>query len=185
MSIRTQEFPEFAQSLRGYDRPQVDGYLERLREYTIEVEDRALSAEQRLTSAHEEIAELRRQLAASGGGELPDRLAHILDLAQEEAETVRARARAEANELDQRCRAQLDETRTRATADAKRMVADSIATRDAIARELGELEQVRREHLDELAGLCAHLAEMVQRHRHVAESSEPTQAIRVQDAAAG
>ena len=150
MSIRTQEFPEFAPALRGYDRLQVDGYVERLREYALEVEDRAISSEAAFAELQQETGDLRRQLAAAGGGELPQRLAHILDTANEEAEEVRSRARTESEELGRRARAAAEQSTRRARAEAERIVADAVAGRDAVHRQIQELELTRNRFLEGL-----------------------------------
>jgi cell division septum initiation protein DivIVA len=162
MSIRTQEFPEFAPALRGYDRLQVDGYVERLREYALEVEDRAISAEAALADLQQETVELRRQVAAAGGGELPQRLAHILDVANEEAEDVRQRARAEADELSHRARAGAEQSRRRARAEAERIVADAVASRDAVQRQIRDLELTRARFLEGLGHIHQGIARLLE-----------------------
>ena len=162
MSIRTQEFPEFAPALRGYDRLQVDGYVERLREYALEVEDRAISAEAALADLQQESGDLRRQLAATGGGELPQRLAHILDVANEEADEVRQRARAEADELSHRARGGAEQSRRRARAEAERIVADAVAARDAVQRQIRDLELTRARFLEGLAHIHQGIARVLE-----------------------
>jgi cell division septum initiation protein DivIVA len=175
MSIRQQDFPEFAQAIRGYDRLQVDGYLERLREYAVEVEDRALGAEAALGQAEQELAELRRQLAASGGGELPARLEHILALATEEADEIRNRATAEAEELARRSHAAFEESRNRARAEAERTLADAVTYRETMDRQVAELEQARSHLLDRLTDLSNEISNAVGRQREIAAPSQPTQ----------
>jgi cell division septum initiation protein DivIVA len=162
MSIRTQEFPEFAPALRGYDRLQVDGYVERLREYALEVEDRAISAEAALADLQQESGDLRRQLAAAGGGELPQRLAHILDVANEEADEVRQRARVEADELSHRARAGAEQSRRRARAEAERIVADAVAGRDAVQRQIRDLELTRARFLEGLGHIHQGIARVLE-----------------------
>ena len=177
MSIRQQDFPEFAPAIRGYDRLQVDDYLERLREYTVEVEDRALTAEGSLGQAEQELADLRRQLAANGGGELPARLEHILWLAGEEAEEIRARARTEADDLTRRAQAVFDDARQRARAEAEHTMADAVACRDSVDRQVQELEHARAQLLDRLTELSNEIGRAVGRQRELAAPTLPTQKI--------
>ena len=98
MSIRDEEAPEFSHALRGYDRVQVDEYLAGFREYVIQVEDRAVAAETALV-------ECRRELASPGSGGISERLAAILQLANEEADEIRARVKAEGEAMTQQPRA--------------------------------------------------------------------------------
>jgi DivIVA domain-containing protein len=185
MSLRNQEQPEFAQALRGYDRVQVDGYLERLREYTIEVEDRALNAESNLAEQQQAFADLQRQLAAAGGGELPHRLAHILDLAREEADEIRVRAHKEADEVLAKANAAAEKVRTRARAEAQRTVADAAALRAALERQVNDLEDTRHQVTDRLSELATHLKRAIDAHRADAQSTEPTRRLPARKAANG
>src|SRR4029077_20599212 len=91
MSIREQEIPQFANAFRGYDREQVDDYLAWMRTHAIQVEDRAGHAETAL-------AQCRRELASSPTTVgISERLTAMLQLATEEADDIRARARAESD----------------------------------------------------------------------------------------
>src|SRR5438094_66422 len=122
MSIREQEAPDFAQSLRGYDRAQVDEYVAWARAQAIEAEERARHAESALVQC-------RRELASSPTtAGISQRLAAMLQLANEEADEIRSRARVES------------ESRTReATNEAERTVAEATGRRDAIQREIDDL----------------------------------------------
>src|ERR1051325_3287380 len=89
MSIREQDAPDFSQSLRGYDRAQVDDYVGWLRTAAAQAEDRAIRAESAL-------AQCRRELASTPTtAGISERLAAILQLASEEADEMRVRARDE------------------------------------------------------------------------------------------
>ena len=166
MSIRNQEQPEFAQALRGYDRLQVDEYVARLHEYAVELEDRALSAEQALGPVQHEHEELRHRLAISGGGDLPTRLAQILDLAKEEAEAIRSNARREADELCQRARE-----------EAQRAMGDIKSRREAAEQQVRELEHARDELIARLNTLGREVGATVERHRSQNASTAQTQRI--------
>ena len=90
MSIREQEAPEFGHAFRGYEREQVDEYVAWMRDQAIQSEDRAGRAEAAL-------AQCRRELASSPTtAGISERLAAMLQLATDEAEDIRARARADA-----------------------------------------------------------------------------------------
>jgi cell division septum initiation protein DivIVA len=135
MSMRDQEEPEFSSGLRGYDRVQVDEYLAELREYVIQVEDRAVAAESALV-------ECRRELASPGSSGISERLAAILQLANEEADQIRAQARTEGAA-----------TTRQAASVAERTVDDADQQRDSIQQEIDELATVREVLLQRLVEL--------------------------------
>src|SRR4051812_25195073 len=114
MSMRDQEAPEFSFSLRGYDRVQVDEYVAELLDYAIQAEERAVTAESAL-------GECRRELASPGSAGISERLAAILQLANEEADQIRARAQAEG-----------EATTRQAAGVAERTVAAANQQRDTI-----------------------------------------------------
>ncbi len=148
MSIREQERPDFAHSLRGYDRTQVDEFLASLREYTIQVEDRESAAEAAL-------AQCQRELASSPGPVgISQRLAAILQLANEEADEIRTRAEAES-----------ETTTQQAVSQAERTVNDANRKRDAIQREIDELSAVREELLQRLIELGGQIVDATERYR--------------------
>jgi cell division septum initiation protein DivIVA len=156
MSIREREPPDFSHALRGYDRAQVDEYLASFREYTIQVEDRARAAETAL-------AQCRRELvAAPGTVGISQRLAAILQLANEEAEEIRARARADSNALTEQ-----------AASHAARTVDDANQHRDAIQREIDELSVVREELLQKLIELGGRIVEATERYQGYAPGMAP------------
>lgn len=157
MSIREQERPDFSHSLRGYDRTQVDEFLASLREYTIQVEDRERAAEVALVQC-------RRELASSPGPVgISQRLAAILQLANEEADEIRARAQADS------------ETTTRQAASrAERTINDANQQRDAIQREIDELSAVREELLTRLIELGGQIVDATERYQgHPPGASTP------------
>ena len=106
--------PEFATSIRGYDRVQVDDYIERLSEIAEDAEERARVAE----------AELEFSLQAIVG----PRVAQILELAAEEGRELRARMQAEADRM--RYEARADEA---ALVEGARDVAEAERIRRAYA----------------------------------------------------
>jgi cell division septum initiation protein DivIVA len=156
MSIRDQEAPEFSHALRGYDRVQVDEYLAGFREYVIQLEDRAAAAELA-------VLECRRELASPGSGGISQRLAAILQLANEEADEIRARAHAEG-----------EATTQQATSEAERTVHDASEQRDAIQREIDDLSAVREGLLQRLVELGDQIRGATARYEGYPPGTAPT-----------
>ena len=148
MSIREQDAPDFSPSLRGYDRAQVDEYLAWLRNTAVQAEDRAGRAESALEQCRRELASTPTTAGIS------QRLAAILQLANEEADEIRVRARDEA------------EARTReASEQATRTIDEANHLRDAIRREIDELTVVREELLRRLIELSGEIVGATERFR--------------------
>jgi cell division septum initiation protein DivIVA len=148
MSMREQDAPEFAQAFRGYDRQQVDEWVAWMRAHAMQAEDRAGHAETAL-------AQCRRELASSPTTTgISERLAAMLQLATEEAEEIRARARSDA-----------DTTIADASSRAERTVAEANALRDAIQREIDELSAVREQLLQRLIELGGEVVGATERFR--------------------
>jgi hypothetical protein len=148
MSIREQGRPDFSNSLRGYDRAQVDEYVASFWEYTIQLEDRAGAAESALVQC-------RRELASSPGTVgISQRLAAILQLANEEAGEIRARAQADS-----------ETTTQQAASHAERTIHDANQQRDAIQREIDELSAVRADLLQRLIELGGQIVDATERYQ--------------------
>jgi cell division septum initiation protein DivIVA len=148
MSIREQDAPDFSQALRGYDRAQVDEYLGWLRTAAAQAEDRAGRAESALEQCRRELASTPTTAGIS------QRLAAILQLANEEADEIRVRARDES------------EARTREAAEqATRTIDEANQLRDAIRREIDELTLVREELLRRLIELSGEIVGATERFR--------------------
>jgi len=148
MTVREQEPPDFSNSLRGYNRDQVDEYVASFREYTIQVEDRAKAAESGLLQCRRELA------SAPGTVGISERLAAILQLANEEATEIRERARAES-----------EATIRAANSQAERTVTDANQHRDAIQREIDELSAIRDGLLERLIALGGRIVEATERYQ--------------------
>jgi cell division septum initiation protein DivIVA len=157
--------PEFAVTVRGYDRAQVDEYIDWLREWLS-------NATVRMESAEAEAAQLRDQLrrlqlrvddleAETSDhpprtiGALGERMTRILELAEEGAAAVRAdaesdaerllnEARAEADRLargSQARQAELDSRLSNANERAQQIIAEAEATAaESVARQMLEVE---------------------------------------------
>jgi DivIVA domain-containing protein len=127
------ERPEFATAIRGYDKLQVDDYIDRLIEITADAEERAGSAEAELEfSRHTTIGPRVGQifdLAVQEAQELRERVG-------EEAEQTRTRTRREADETIARARKAASETGAEAERKARETIAQAEATREKVMREV-------------------------------------------------
>ena len=177
--------PDFAMALRGYDRLQVDDYLERQQRWAAEVVSRLSEAEQRAEASEAAAASLRSRLvdleaqqAEDADGPprsiaaLGDRVGRILQTAWDAGEEVReevvSSARAEAAAIERRTaereaaaataldRAQDEAGEILAAAEARRQEADADATR---VRE--EAEGIARARAAELVSEAEATAERV------------------------
>jgi DivIVA domain-containing protein len=129
------EQPRFATSMRGYDKLQVDDYVERLRDIVTDAEERARLAE----------SELEFSRHATVG----PRVSQILDLAVEEAKELRARVDAEVERSRSHARAQCEEMVARARDSGAQIRAEAESARaeilaDADAKRLAVLAEVER-----------------------------------------
>jgi DivIVA domain-containing protein len=127
--------PKFATAMRGYDKLQVDDYVERLQDILSDAEERARLAE----------SELEFSRHATVG----PRVSQILDLAVEEAKELRERVDDEVELVRSHARAQCDEmiSRARDTSSQIRSEAESMRVDilgDADAKRLAVLAEVER-----------------------------------------
>ncbi len=165
--LDTRRRPEFASGIRGYDRAQVDEYIEYLHELVADAEDRANDAQTEV---------VLDQHAAIG-----PRVAEIFALAEAEARDMRDgitrqstglidAARKEARELVVAAKRETDEIRERAERDHVVMFAELEQERERIRDEVAVLERCKaeavgelnhlRELLGEAAGVVGHVAEI-------------------------
>jgi DivIVA domain-containing protein len=131
--------PEFAVALRGYDRIQVDEYVDRLQDMLAAAEQRAKSTE-----------------AGSAWGAHADigpRVSEIFEVAAAEANEVCEQIKRQAQEMRTKAQTEAENMMSTAQRTAKRAVAQSRQEHQALADELeAEREQIR-----------AHVAELEQR----------------------
>jgi DivIVA domain-containing protein len=139
--------PEFAVGIRGYDRSQVDQYVEELEERVEEAEERA---------HHAETEYIFDQHAAVG-----PRIAEIFALAEAEARELRERVATEATQLVSEARTEAKaivdaaersarEITERARREQAEMLAELTRDRDHICDEVEELELRRAEGISAL-----------------------------------
>ncbi len=142
--------PEFTVGIRGYDRSQVDQYVEELEERVQEAEERAHDAETEY---------IFDQHAAIG-----PRIAEIFALAEAEARELRERvttegaqlvseARTEAGTIIDAAERSARDVRERARREQAEMLAELERDRDRIYDEVAELELRRAEAIAELTRL--------------------------------
>jgi len=175
--------PDFAMALRGYDRLQVDDYLERQQRWAADVELRLSDAEHRAEASEAAATTLRARLAeleakqeedADGPprsiAALGDRVGRILQTAWDAGEEVRdevvSSARAEALEVERRA-AERDAEAT-STLDRARVEAGEILAAAEQSRHEAEAEAARiREEAEGTARVRA--AELVTEAEATAE----------------
>lgn len=105
----------FEITVRGYSRSQVDEFIAQARRHVADLEGQ-------LSRAHDQAEQLRAGLSAAGQAaaarparvELTERLGHILELADEEAEEQRVRAAEETASLRRQARQEADTLRDEA-----------------------------------------------------------------------
>jgi DivIVA domain-containing protein len=148
--------PEFATSMRGYDRLQVDDYIDRLHDIAADAEDRARAAESELefsrhTTVGPRVAQIL-DLAVEEGKELRERV-------QVEADRMREEGRAEAEAIVAGARDSAELTRTEAERTRREVLADADARRLEVLGEVERLTEGKTRLLGDLARLQRLLAE--------------------------
>jgi cell division septum initiation protein DivIVA len=142
--------PEFTMAIRGYDRLQVDEYIERLQKLLSEAEERVRAAE----SEHD----------FSSHTSIGPRLAEIFELAGAEAKEIRTKAgkearerldaaRADAKEIVKRARETAKATAEQAAGDYEAMLAGYQQERERIRAQVGELDAHKAAVIGELRRL--------------------------------
>jgi DivIVA domain-containing protein len=148
--------PQFATSMRGYDRLQVDDYVDRLIDIADDAEERARVAESELEfSRHTTVGPRVSQileLAVDEGKELRERVAS-------EAERRRDDARAEADAIVTGAREGADLTRREAERTREEILADADARRREVLAEVERLTENKARLLGDLGRLQQLLAE--------------------------
>jgi DivIVA domain-containing protein len=148
--------PEFAISMRGYDRLQVDDYVDRLVDIAADAEDRARVAESELEfSRHTTVGPRVSQileLAVEEGKELRERVAA-------EADRRRDEARAEADAIVTGARESAGLTRDEAERTREEILADADARRREVLAEVERLTENKVRLLGDLGRLQQLLAE--------------------------
>ena len=124
--------PEFTTAMRGYDKLQVDEYVERLQEVTDEAEERARSAESEL--------EVTRHTTVG------PRVGEIMELAVTEAKEMQVRTRTQAEEVLAEARENAEEILAHTRERDAEMQAKIERDRDDAALEIEGMR--RRAHVE-------------------------------------
>ena len=163
--------PGFTLARRGYDKHEVDKFLEQLVDWletdaandigqvavTRKLELVGKSTAHILLTTEQEAQELRRQADAD--------CAEVRAQAEADAQEVRDVADTYAREVRARAEGDAKRTREEATAEATETVEEGLRRRGQIDDEIHELEAHRDEVLDDLGRLRAELGQTINAHR--------------------
>jgi cell division septum initiation protein DivIVA len=142
--------PEFTVALRGYDRLQVDEYIERLQKLLSEAEDRVADAESNPdSSSHATIGPRLAEIFELAGAEARE----LRSSAEQESKKRVAGAKAYAKEIISEARDNARMTSEQAATEYETMLTEYEQERDRIRGEVAELEQHRAAILGELRRL--------------------------------
>lgn len=145
MGVRSDELPQFASVMRGYDRGQVDDFVSRLQDFLGDAERRAERAERAAAESGRRIerltTELRQALDRPTAAQTPydglgERIESMIRLAGEEGEAIRARAAEDAERLTAAARQQ----REAQTAAAEQELARVAERRQDVVSELRRVQ---------------------------------------------
>jgi cell division septum initiation protein DivIVA len=190
--------PQFAHAVRGYDRLQVDEYVERLREWGMEAHARADESERRMEELEDELGRARdrvQELEAERPGApeavkvAAERAAAAVSEAVQQAAEIRRRATEDADRLLEDARRQaLDiveaarQSLTGLSEEARQERAETRRRAEAILDEAGrEAEEIRRRAQDEADHVVSGGRELAA--RLVSEAEDLVQAVRDRGAA--
>jgi hypothetical protein len=155
MNAINPERPEFTAAIRGYDRLQVDEYIDRLQDLVAEAEDRARAAESELEfSRHSTVG---------------PRVTEIFELTIAEAKELREKTDADINQARTEARAEVDrlltagreeavEIKERAEQERDQVLTRLEAERRRAELEIKRLDEIKLAMLDELRRLQETLA---------------------------
>ena len=119
---------EFAITMRGYDRAQVDQRIESLSRSLKEARREVASLDQRAMTLAGELAEARQSLRESGKptySGLGSRIEQLLRSAEEQSASVMAKATSEADALTARASANAGRVTEQASKEAATLLADA------------------------------------------------------------
>ena len=130
--------PRFASAVRGYDRMQVDDYVERLHQWIEQADARAQQCEAAAARANAETEQFRRRLASVDAGSLtatPESLKSLGD----RVEKIMQSSFQDAEEIRQRAEDAARATTTAAEAAATRVMEQATARAEELSRAAEEL----------------------------------------------
>jgi DivIVA domain-containing protein len=158
---------DFSSSRRGYDRAEVDQYVERVSRIVVEVEAmRSPDAviERALADVGEETSAILRRARKAGEeiiGDAEDHAGERRAAAEAQARELRedadhysARVRAEAEQVLDEARQQAQETGAQAAAEARRVRDDADRYREQVSTHIDQLAQERHRLIEDLRKLA-------------------------------
>jgi hypothetical protein len=153
--------PRFATAVRGYDRMQVDDYVERLHQWVDQADNRAQQCEEASARAAEEAEQLRRRLAAADADALTATPESMKALGNRVGTIMQSSFHA-AQELHDRAEADASAARAAAEERAAGIVAETTARVEELSRAAEELFVQAKETL---AGARSAVAQQVEEAR--------------------
>lgn len=149
--------PEFTIAIRGYDRAQVDDYIEYLRDLVADAEDRARDTqEEPIFAEHAAVGTRVSEIFALAEAEARE----LRERVSTEAAEILAQARTEAGAIVDAAERAAREIRQRAQRDHAEMVAEFERDRDRIREQAETLELRKAEAVGELKRLRELLTEV-------------------------
>jgi DivIVA domain-containing protein len=158
---------EFSSSRRGYDRDEVDRYVERVSRIVVELEAmRSPDAviERALADVGEETSAILRrarkaaeEIIADAEAQARDHTSAAEDQARErreDADRYNARIRADAEQALEDARAQAEEIQAQAAADAHRVRSDADRYREQVSTHIDQLAKDRHQLIEDLRKLA-------------------------------
>ena len=124
-----EEYSEFAITMRGYDRAQVDRKLEQLSRQLADARREVASLDQRAMTLAGELADAQRRLRESDKptyAGLGSRIEQLLRSAEEQSASVLSKANAEADALLTRTRTNAKNLSERSASEAATLLADAL-----------------------------------------------------------
>jgi cell division septum initiation protein DivIVA len=150
------ELPEFATAMRGYDRVQVDDYVQRLHDIATDAEERARTAESELEfSRHTTVGPRVSQILDLAVAEAKD----LRESVTAEAERLRTDAQTQAETIVSDARHTAEEVKAEAERARAETIADAEARRTEILTEVERLSESKSRLLGDLGRLQQLLAE--------------------------
>jgi DivIVA domain-containing protein len=158
---------DFSSSRRGYDRDEVDQYVERVSRIVVELEAmRSPDAviERALADVGEETSAILRRARKAAEEIIADAQAHARDRTaaaeaqarelREDADRYSTRVRAEAEKVLDDARAQAEETQAQAASDAHRVRGEADRYREQVSSHIDQLARERHRLIEDLRKLA-------------------------------
>jgi DivIVA domain-containing protein len=178
---------EFSSSRRGYDRIEVDQYVERVSRIVVELEAmRSPDAviERALADVGEETSAILRRARKAAEEIIADAETHAAErtsnaenqarVLREDADRYGARVKADGEQALSESRAQAEEIRAQATADARRVHEDADRYREQVSSHIDQLARDRHRLIEDLRKLADQFHRTADRALEQIPSHEPS-----------